>query len=38
MQQQIYHTNLGYCYIRAPFNGTVSRSLYDVGKIGRAHV
>ena len=25
------HTNLGYCYIRAPFNGTVSRSLYDVG-------
>lgn len=24
-------TNLGYCYIRAPFNGTVSRSLYDVG-------
>lgn len=24
-------TNLGYCYIRAPFNGTVSRSLYDIG-------
>lgn len=24
-------TNLAYCYIRAPFNGTVSRSLYDVG-------
>lgn len=24
-------TNLGYCYIRAPFSGTVSRSLYDIG-------
>lgn len=24
-------TNLAYCYIRAPFNGTISRSLYDVG-------
>lgn len=24
-------TNLAYCYIRAPFSGTVSRSLYDVG-------
>lgn len=24
-------TNLGYCYIRAPFSGTISRSLYDVG-------
>ena len=24
-------TNLGYCYIRAPFTGRVSRSLFDVG-------
>lgn len=24
-------TNLGYCYIRAPFSGTVSRPLYDIG-------
>lgn len=24
-------TNLGYCYVRAPFSGTVSRSLYDTG-------
>lgn len=30
-------TNLAYCYIRAPFSGTVSRSLYDVGSyIGAA--
>lgn len=27
----IARTNLGYCYIRAPFSGTISRSLYDVG-------
>lgn len=24
-------TNLGYCYVRAPFNGTIDRTLYDVG-------
>ena len=30
-------TNLAYCYIRAPFSGTISRSLYDVGSyIGAA--
>lgn len=25
------HITLDYCYIRAPFNGTIGRSLYDVG-------
>lgn len=24
-------TNLGYCYIRAPFNGRITRASYDVG-------
>lgn len=25
------HTNLGYCYIRAPFEGRITRASYDVG-------
>ena len=25
------HTNLGYCYVRAPFDGTISKSTVDIG-------
>lgn len=25
------HTNLGYCYVRAPFDGTITKSTVDVG-------
>lgn len=25
------HTNLGYCYVRAPFDGTISKATVDVG-------
>lgn len=25
------HTNLGYCYVRAPFDGTISKTTVDVG-------
>ena len=25
------HTNLGYCYVRAPFDGTITKSTVDIG-------
>lgn len=30
-QLETAKTNLGYCYVRAPFTGHISKSLYSVG-------